>query len=97
MLRGLIEKSPLQGHLAAISVGMVEGEPRLDLCYAEDSVADVDMNVVMTESGKFVEVQGTAEKQPFSRDNLGTLLGLAESGIRKLISIQKEHLGRNIL
>ena len=95
--RGLIEKSPLQGHLAAISVGMVEGEPRLDLCYAEDSVADVDMNVVMTESGKFVEVQGTAEKQPFSRDNLGTLLGLAESGIRKLISIQKEHLGRNIL
>ncbi len=95
--RGLIEKSPLQGHLAAISVGMVEGEPRLDLCYAEDSVADVDMNIVMTESGKFVEVQGTAEKQPFSRDNLGTLLGLAESGIRKLISIQKEHLGRNII
>ncbi len=95
--RGLIEKSPLQGHLAAISVGMVEGEPRLDLCYAEDSVADVDMNVVMTESGKFVEVQGTAEKQPFSRGDLDTLLALAESGIRKLISIQKEHLGRNIL
>jgi ribonuclease PH len=94
--RGLIDNSPLRGHIAAISAGMVEGEPRLDLCYAEDSIADVDMNIVMTESGKFSEIQGTAEKVPFSRKDLDTLLALAESGIRKLISIQKEHLGRNI-
>jgi ribonuclease PH len=94
--RGLIEKSPLRGHIAAVSAGIVEGEPRLDLCYAEDSIADVDMNIVMTEGGKFSEIQGTAEKLPFSRKDLDTLLAFAESGIRKLISIQKEHLGRNI-
>lgn len=94
--RGLIDESPLRGHIAAISAGMVEGESRLDLCYAEDSIADVDMNIVMTESGKFAEIQGTAEKVPFSRRDLDTLLALAEGGIRKLISIQKEHLGRNI-
>lgn len=89
---GVIEKIPLLGHLAAVSVGIVDGEPRLDLCYAEDSAAEVDMNIVMTESGRFVEVQGTAEKLPFSKDSLDILLSLAESGIRKLISIQKEHL-----
>lgn len=92
--RGVIEKMPLLGHLAAVSVGIINGEPRLDLCYAEDSSADVDMNIVMTDSGRFVEIQGTAEKQPFSRDNLDALLGLAEKGIKELISIQREHLGK---
>jgi ribonuclease PH len=74
-------------------VGIVGGEPRLDLCYAEDSGADVDMNVVMTGDGRFVEIQGTSEKSPFSMEGLGTLLALADKGIRKLIEVQKEHLG----
>ncbi len=92
--RGIIEKTPLLGHLAAVSVGIVEGEPRLDLCYAEDATADVDMNIVMTDSGRFVEIQGTAERHPFSGEALGSLLVLAEKGIRELIAVQKEHLGR---
>jgi ribonuclease PH len=94
---GMIEKMPLNNHLAAVSVGIVNGEPRLDLCYAEDSAADVDMNVVMTGSGQFVEIQGTAEKTPFSQTGLEGLLALAEAGIRKLISIQKEHLSKGSL
>lgn len=92
--RGLIERTPLLGHLAAVSVGIVDGEPRLDLSYEEDSSAEVDMNIVMTDSGRFVEIQGTAERHPFSRDDLDSLLFLAEKGIGELISIQKEHLGR---
>ncbi len=67
---GLIEKMPLKDYIAAVSVGVVNGEPVLDLSYAEDSAAEVDMNVVMTGSGKFVEVQGTAEGEPFSKDTL---------------------------
>jgi ribonuclease PH len=94
---GMIDRMPLTDHLAAVSVGLVNGEARLDLCYAEDSTAEVDMNVVMTGSGRFVEVQGTAEKSPFSRKHLEALLGLAEDGIRKLISLQREHLGKNAL
>ncbi len=94
--KGIIEKTPLLGHLAAVSVGIVEGEPRLDLCYAEDASADVDMNIVMTDSGRFVEIQGTAEKHPFSREGLDSLLVLAEKGIKELISIQKEHLGKKL-
>lgn len=94
---GMIERMPFTSHLAAVSVGIVNGEPLLDLCYAEDSVAEVDMNVVMTGSGQFVEVQGTAEKNPFSKKGLESLLGLAEDGIRKLISIQKEHLSKESL
>lgn len=89
---GLIEKTPLKDYLAAVSVGIVNGEPRLDLCYAEDSAAEVDMNVVMTGDGRFVEVQGTAEGMPFDRSALDTLLNLAEKGIRQLIAIQKEAL-----
>lgn len=89
---GLIEKTPLKDYLAAVSVGIVNGEPRLDLCYAEDSAAEVDMNVVMTGDGMFVEVQGTAEGMPFDRSALDTLLNLAEKGIRQLIAIQKEAL-----
>jgi len=87
---GLIEKIPLKDYLAAISVGVVNGQPVLDLCYAEDSIAEVDMNVVMTGSGRFVEIQGTAEGIPFSKDTLDTLLKLAQEGIHKLIDIQKK-------
>lgn len=94
---GMIERMPLTNHLAAVSVGIVNGEPLLDLCYAEDAAAEVDMNVVMTGSGQFVEVQGTAEKTPFSKKDLESLLGLAEEGIRELISIQKEHLSKESL
>lgn len=90
--KGLIARNPLQGHLAAVSVGIVQGEPRLDLCYVEDSAAEVDMNIVMTEGGKLVEIQGTAERSPFSKADLEKLLALAEGGINRLISIQKEYL-----
>jgi ribonuclease PH len=86
---GLIERTPLKDYLAAISVGVVHGEPMIDLCYHEDSSAEVDMNVVMTGSGQFVEVQGTAEGLPFSRDSLDSLLTLAGEGINNLIQIQK--------
>jgi ribonuclease PH len=75
--------------VAAISVGLVKGEPALDLNYVEDSTADVDMNVVMTGAGAFVEVQGTAEGMPFQRERLDQLLLVAESGIRRLISLQR--------
>jgi ribonuclease PH len=94
---GIIARMPLTGHLAAVSVGIVNGEPRLDLCYAEDSIAEVDMNVVMTGDGQFVEVQGTAEKSPFSKNHLEALLGLAKDGIRQLVSLQKEHVGKGAL
>ena len=87
---GLMDKNPLKDYLAAISVGVVHGEPIIDLCYAEDSVAEVDMNVVMTGSGKFVEVQGTAEGIPFSKETLDRLLNLAGDGINRLIDIQKK-------
>jgi len=89
----LIDVQPVKDYVAAISVGIVDGEVRLDLPYVEDSNAEVDMNVVMTGAGKFIEVQGTAETNPFSSDQLQDMLGLAESGIKKLIAIQKEALG----
>ena len=75
--------------VAAISVGIVNGAPLLDLNYVEDSTADVDMNIVMTGAGEFVEVQGTAEHTPFDRRRLDALLGLAESGIRRLVELQQ--------
>jgi ribonuclease PH len=90
MRNGLIDKNPLKDYLAAISVGVVHGEPVIDLSYAEDSIAEVDMNVVMTGSGKFVEVQGTAEGIPFSKNTLDHLLKLAGEGINHLIDIQKK-------
>ncbi len=89
----LIDKQPIRDYIAAVSVGIVEGEPRLDLAYAEDSVAEVDMNIVMTGSGKYIEVQGTAETEPFDRKRLDDMLNLAETGIRQLIALQKEVLG----
>lgn len=92
--KGIIDRIPVKDYLAAISVGIVGGEAMLDLCYAEDSAAEVDMNVVMTGSGNFVEVQGTAEGQPFAKDTLERLLNLADDGIKRLVLMQKEHLGR---
>lgn len=85
----LIIEDPIREEVAAISVGMVGGEALLDLCYVEDVAADVDMNVVMTASGRFVELQGTAEGTPFDRSQMDALVGLAESGIRDLIDLQR--------
>jgi len=82
----------LRDCVAAISVGIVKGAPALDLNYAEDSSAEVDMNVVMTGAGAFVEVQGTAEQVPFGREQLDRLLGLAEGGIRQLVALQRQAL-----
>ena len=87
--RGMIRTIPLSDYVAAISVGVVAGTPMLDLAYEEDSQADVDMNVVKTGDGRFIEVQGTAEGPPFERSELDALLGLADSGIQQLIEIQK--------
>ena len=87
---GTLERNPMRENVAAISVGIVNGEPLLDLCYVEDSAADVDMNVIMTESGKFVEIQGTAEEEPFSRDELNTLLDLAKKGTDAIFDAQRE-------
>ncbi len=80
---------PLSTAVAATSVGIVEGVPLLDLCYEEDARASVDFNVVMTGDGRFVEVQGTAEDEPFARDEMSQLLSLAESGIRELLEVQR--------
>ncbi len=89
----LIERQPIRDYVAAVSVGIVEGKTRLDLSYEEDSNAEVDMNIVMTGSGKFIEVQGTAETQPFDRKGFQQMMDLAESGIREMISVQKSVLG----
>ena len=89
---GLIQKSPLKDYLAAVSVGVVRGIPMVDLCYSEDSVAEVDMNIVMTGNGRFVEIQGTAEGVPFSKDTLTMLIDLAEKGINSLIQIQERYI-----
>ena len=82
-------ETPFKELVAAISVGIINGEPMLDLCYEEDSNAEVDMNVIMTESGKLVEVQGTAEGAPFSRQKLNELLDLAEYGLKQIFEQQR--------
>jgi ribonuclease PH len=87
---GKITASPIRSHVAAISVGMLEGTALLDLEYTEDSTCDTDMNVVMTGAGHFVEVQGTAEGAAFTRTEMDTLLSLAEKGIAELIALQKQ-------
>ena len=92
--RELIKGDPLICSVAAVSVGVVDGEPRLDLCYAEDVEAGTDMNVVCTGDGKFVEVQGTAEGQPFDRAELDALLDLAAGGCAELTRLQQEALNR---
>jgi ribonuclease PH len=84
---------PISDYVAATSVGIVGGMPLLDLAYEEDSKADVDMNIVKTGDGRFIEVQGTAESEPFSRDALGGLLDLADAGIAQLIAKQREIVG----
>jgi len=91
--RGVLSASPIRDFVAAVSVGLVEGVPVLDLDYAEDSGCGTDMNVVMTGSGGFVEIQGTAEGEPFSTEQMGALVALAKQGIAELIAKQKAALG----
>ncbi|MBW8828740.1 MAG: ribonuclease PH [Burkholderiales bacterium] len=91
--RDKIKASPIRDFVAAVSVGIVDGTPLLDLEYVEDAACDTDMNVVMTGAGGFVEVQGTAEGAAFSRDEMGLLLHLAEKGIRDLVTAQRKALG----
>jgi ribonuclease PH len=88
-----IPSNPLRGVVAATSVGILKSEPVLDLCYEEDSQAEVDMNVVMTGTGQFVEVQATAEKDSFNDEQLARMLGLARDGIGRMIEFQKQALG----
>jgi ribonuclease PH len=92
--RGLLTADPLQRQVAAISVGLVDGVPLLDLNYAEDSRAEVDANIVMTDAGEFIEVQGISEGKPFSRAELEQLLQLAEKGIHELMAVQLEYVVR---
>ncbi len=89
---GKLAETPILGHVAAISVGIVQGIPMLDLEYIEDSACDTDMNVVMTGAGHYVEVQGTAEGAAFSRKEMDTLLALAEKGITELVALQTQSL-----
>ncbi|MFW5971937.1 MAG: ribonuclease PH [Bacillota bacterium] len=93
MNRGVLQESPLSCFMAATSVGIVDGNAMVDLCYEEDSQAQVDMNVVMTEEGRIIEIQGTAEKDPFTREEMNSFLDMAEQGIKDLIKKQKEILG----
>ena len=91
--QGGLRKLPVTDYVAATSVGVIDGVPMLDLAYEEDSRAEVDMNVVQTGAGLFIEVQGTAETQPFDRDALNSLLALAESGIKQLVEHQRSIVG----
>ncbi len=92
LTQGKLTESPIRGPVAAISVGLVQGTALLDLAYVEDSACDTDMNVVMTGAGHFVEVQGTAEGAAFSRQEMDTLLALAEKGISELVVLQQQAL-----
>ena len=83
---------PLRRAVAALSVGMVAGEPRLDLAYQEDSAADVDFNFVMTDAGQFIEIRGTAEGEPFSSDDYAKLVALASVGAKQLFALQQKAL-----
>ncbi len=94
---GKISKVPIQDYIAATSVGILDGNMLLDLCYEEDSKADVDMNVIMTGSGEFIEVQGTAERKPFSKDKMDTMLDFAKKGIEELFSVQRKLVGDILL
>jgi len=89
MKTGQISTNPVLSEVAAISVGIVEGTPVLDLAYAEDSSAEVDMNIVCTGEGKFIELQGTAEREPFSREQMDEMLVLGEKGVKQLFAIQR--------
>jgi ribonuclease PH len=92
--RDVLRTMPVSDFVAATSVGIVDGEPMLDLAYAEDSQADVDMNVVKTGGGLYIELQGTAEALPFGREALNRLLDLADTGIRQLIALQRGLVGQ---
>jgi ribonuclease PH len=92
--QGAIPRVPVTDYVAATSVGIVAGTPMLDLAYDEDSRAEVDMNVVTTSDGRFIEVQGTAEAEPFARDMLDALLALADLGIKSLVAKQREIVGQ---
>jgi ribonuclease PH len=91
---GLVAEDPLRWQVAAVSAGIVAGEPRLDLNYLEDSAADTDMNCVGSGDGRFIELQGSAEQEPFSRAEMDSLLQLASTGIRRLFEVQSEALAR---
>ena len=91
--QGLLRTMPVQDYVAATSVGIVDGEPMLDLAYTEDSKADVDMNIVKTGAGLYIELQGTAEALPFGREALNQLLDLGDTGIRQLIALQRGLVG----
>lgn len=94
--KGMLGRMPVNDYVAATSVGVIGGTPMLDLAYDEDSKAEVDMNVVKTGRGLFIEVQGTAEGQPFDRAALDNLLDLADAGIRRLVDLQREIVGRHV-
>lgn len=89
MKNNILKTSPILSEVAAVSVGIIEQTPILDLAYAEDSEAEVDMNIVCTGTGKFIELQGTAEREPFTRDQMDQMLVLAETGVNKLFEIQR--------
>lgn len=91
-----IERMPIKAFVSAVSVGMTGGEAVIDLCYEEDSKADVDMNIVMTNRGEFVEVQGTGEEATFTYEDLSNLISLAANGCRELYQIQRDSLGEEI-
>jgi len=90
LTRGLIGIDPIRDAVAAVSIGIIEGKILLDLCYEEDSKADVDMNFVMTGSGKFIEVQGTAEASPFTKKQMERMADIAQQGIKELLNMQKK-------
>ena len=87
--QGTVKTSPILSEVAAVSVGVIEGTSVLDLAYAEDSAADVDMNIVCTGAGKFIEIQGTAEREPFTREQMNEMLALAEKGVSQLFEVQR--------
>jgi ribonuclease PH len=88
--RGIITADPIKDSVAAVSIGIIDGKIHLDLCYEEDSRADVDMNFVMTGSGKFIEVQGTAENSPFTKKQMERMAEIAQRGIKELLMAQKK-------
>ena len=90
--QGIVKTSPILSEVAAVSVGILEGTTILDLAYTEDSIAEVDMNVVCTGTGKFIELQGTAEREPFTREQMNEMITLAEKGINELFAIQRNAL-----
>ena len=92
MRAGILSKNPIRDYVAATSVGIVNGEALLDLCYEEDSAADVDMNVILTGAGKFVELQATAEHKEFDDAQLAELLSLGRKGVADLIALQRQHV-----